>query len=116
MPKKSVYKNITNEQLALMINQGFRDMNQRFEQVDQRFIGIDQRFEQMDRRFEQADKRFNDFVLMVKQGFDDTPTRAEMNERFDLINIRFNGVEKRLDKLDKDWVVIQKVKNSLAID
>ena len=40
------------------IDQRFKQIDERFEQIDQRFKQIDERFEQIDRRFEQVDERF----------------------------------------------------------
>ena len=39
------------------IDQRFKQIDERFEQIDQRFKQIDERFEQIDRRFEQVDER-----------------------------------------------------------
>lgn len=44
-------KEVTNEELARMVQAGFSDMDKRFEQVDKRFEQVDKRFETVDDRF-----------------------------------------------------------------
>ena len=44
--------------LAKTMDERFKQIDKRFEQIDQRFKQIDERFEQIDRRFEQVDERF----------------------------------------------------------
>ncbi len=95
MPKKSVYKNVTNEDLALMIREGFDDLafmvKQGFDdtptkgEMNERFERVDERFEQVDKRFEQVDKRFD-------------------------------SLEFRVSHLEIDREVIKKVKSALAIE
>ena len=55
---------MTNEELAIKIDNLSdivanlaKTMDERFKQIDQRFKQIDERFEQIDRRFEQVDER-----------------------------------------------------------
>lgn len=56
---------MTNEELAIKIDNLSdivanlaKTMDERFKQIDQRFKQIDERFKQIDRRFEQVDERF----------------------------------------------------------
>ncbi len=56
---------MTNEELAIKIDNLSdivanlaKTMDERFKQIDQRFKQIDERFEQINRRFEQVDERF----------------------------------------------------------
>ena len=56
---------MTNEELAIKIDNLSdivanlaKTMDERFEQIDQRFKQIDQRFKQIDQRFKQIDERF----------------------------------------------------------
>jgi len=59
---------------------------QRFKSIDQRFESVDQRFESIDRRFESIDKRFD-----------------QQNQ---MINQRFNGIHKVIDKI---WTLMMVV-------
>ena len=58
---------MTNEELAIKIDNLSdivanlaKTMDERFEQIDQRFKQVDERFEQIDRRFEQVDEQLAD--------------------------------------------------------
>ena len=77
-------KEVTNEDLAIMVKKGFDGVDKRFEQVDQRFEQVDKRFEQVDQRFEQIDKRLD-----------------KMDDRFD-------GVDRRLAVIETDVSEIRK--------
>ncbi|MFH0874086.1 MAG: hypothetical protein V1846_04600 [Candidatus Komeilibacteria bacterium] len=76
MPKPNIYHNVTNDDLALMIKQGFD--------------GVDKRFEEVYKRFELV------------------PTKVEMQREF-------QEVRQRLSRLEQDHVVVQKIKEALAI-
>ena len=71
-------KNITINDLAVMVQKGFN--------------GVDKRFEQVDKRFEQMDKRLDSMV-----------TKAEMNRRFDGLEDRILvSHQKRIEKLEAE--------------
>jgi DNA anti-recombination protein RmuC len=76
--KKETTKKITLEDLAGMVNRGFRDVDQKFEKVDQRFNA-------MDKKFDIVDSRFND-----------------MEDRFDGLENRMTNIEKLLLKNDDE--------------
>ena len=67
------------------IDQRFKQIDERFEQIDQRFKQIDERFEQIDRRFEQVDQRFK-----------------QINERFRQVDERFEQIDEQLADIRKD--------------
>ena len=46
--------------LAKTMDERFKQIDQRFKQIDERFKQIDQRFEQVDERFEQIDEQLAD--------------------------------------------------------
>ena len=78
-------KNITIDDLAVMVQKGFDGVDKKFEQVDKRF-------EQVDKRFEQVDKRLDTMV-----------TKAEMNRRFDGLEDRvLASHQKRIEKLEAE--------------
>ena len=55
-------KNITTEDLAIMIQKGFKEtakkeeVNQQFEGVNQQFEGVNQRFDRVEQRLEKIEK------------------------------------------------------------
>ncbi len=57
----------------------------------------------------------NELASMIKAGFDATPTREEMNHRFNLVDKRFDAVEKRLTSLEQNNSIVQRVKEALAL-
>ncbi|MFH0873679.1 MAG: hypothetical protein V1846_02445 [Candidatus Komeilibacteria bacterium] len=57
----------------------------------------------------------NELASMIKAGFDATPTRDEMNQRFDAVDKRFDSVEGRLTHLEQNYSIVQKVKEALAL-
>lgn len=73
-----VKKNVTIDDLAVMVQKGFD--------------GVDKKFDQVDKRFEQVDKRFDSMV-----------TKAEMNRRFDGLEDRvLASHQKRIEKLETE--------------
>ncbi|OIO49612.1 hypothetical protein COX74_00195 [bacterium (Candidatus Gribaldobacteria) CG_4_10_14_0_2_um_filter_41_16] len=54
MPKK----NITINDLAIMVKHGFDGVDKRFDGVDKRFDGVDKRFDEIDKEFVGVRKRF----------------------------------------------------------
>jgi hypothetical protein len=99
MPKKRVSKNgeISNKDLASLITGVEKSLR-----VDIKALDV------------KLETRFDELGLMIKQGFDDTPTRDEMNQRFNLVDKRFDSVERRLSKLEQNNSIIEKVKEALA--
>ena len=49
-------KEITIDDLALMVGKGFQSVDKRFDGVDKRFDGIDKRLDRMDKRFDRIEK------------------------------------------------------------
>ena len=83
---------MTNEELAIKIDNLSdivanlaKTMDERFKQIDQRFKQIDERFEQIDRRFELIDERFE-----------------QINERFRQVDERFEQIDEQLADIRKD--------------
>jgi hypothetical protein len=61
MLKKSekIEREVTNNELAMMIKAGFDGVDMRFEGFDARFDEVDKRFEAVDKRFDEVDRRFD---------------------------------------------------------
>ena len=74
------------------IDQRFKQIDERFEQIDQRFKQIDERFEQIDRRFEQVDQRFKQIDERFRQ----------VDERFEQIDQKFEQIDEQLADIRKD--------------
>jgi len=82
-------KNITTDDLAVMVQKGF--------------AGVDKRFEQVDKRFEQVDKHFDAIEGRVGNIESSMVTKAEMNRRFDGLEDRvLASHQKRIEKLEAE--------------
>jgi len=80
------------------IDRHFEQIDKRLDQVDQRFDQIDRRFGQIDRRLDQVDQRFAQIdrrLDLLELGQRDL--RAEMNEKFALIEERINVLANHVD-------------------
>ena len=66
------------------IDQRFKQIDERFEQIDQRFKQIDERFEQIDRRFEQVDERFEQIDEQLANIRKDHKTLVDIVKDMDL--------------------------------
>lgn len=86
------------------IDQRFKQIDERFEQIDQRFKQIDERFEQIDRRFEQVDQRFKQIDERFRQ----------VDERFEQIDRRFEQVDERFEQIDEQLADIRKDHKTLV--
>lgn len=88
---------MTNEELAIKIDNLSdivanlaKTMDERFKQIDKRFEKVDERFEQINHRFELID------------------------ERFEQINERFRQVDERLEQIDEQLADIRKDHKTLV--
>ena len=78
--------------LAKTMDERFKQIDQRFKQIDERFEQIDQRFKQIDERFEQIDRRFE----LIDECFE------QINERFRQVDERFEQIDEQLADIRKD--------------
>lgn len=83
---------MTNEELAIKIDNLSdivanlaKTMDERFKQIDKRFEKVDERFEQINHRFELIDERFE-----------------QINERFRQVDERFEQIDEQLADIRKD--------------
>lgn len=83
---------MTNEELAIKIDNLSdivanlaKTMDERFKQIDQRFKQIDERFEQIDQRFKQVDERFE-----------------QIDQKFEQVDERFEQIDEQLADIRKD--------------
>ena len=83
--------------LAKTMDERFKQIDQRFKQIDERFEQINQRFKQIDERFEQIDRRFE-----------------LIDERFEQINERFRQVDERFEQIDEQLADIRKDHKTLV--
>ena len=83
--------------LAKTMDERFKQIDQRFKQIDERCEQIDQRFKQIDERFEQIDRRFE-----------------LIDERFEQINERFRQVDERFEQIDEQLADIRKDHKTLV--
>ena len=82
---------MTNEELAIKIDNLSdivanlaKTMDERFEQIDQRFKQIDQRFKQIDQRFKQIDERFEQIDEQLADIRKDHKTLVDIVKDIDL--------------------------------
>ena len=89
---------MTNEELAIKIDnlsdivanlvktmdERFKQIDQRFKQIDERFEQIDQRFKQIDERFEQVDERFEQIDEQLADIRKDHKTLVDIVKDMDL--------------------------------
>ena len=78
--------------LAKTMDERFKQIDQRFKQIDERFEQIDQRFKQIDERFEQIDRRFE----LIDERFE------QITERFRQVDARFEQIDEQLADIRKD--------------
>ncbi len=83
--------------LAKTMDERFKQIDQRFKQIDERFKQIDQRFKQIDERFEQIDRRFE-----------------QVDQRFEQIDERFRQVDERFEQIDEQLADIRKDHKTLV--
>ena len=83
--------------LAKTMDERFKQIDQRFKQIDERFKQIDQRFRQIDERFEQIDRRFE-----------------QVDQRFEQIDERFRQVDERFEQIDEQLADIRKDHKTLV--
>lgn len=83
---------MTNEELAIKIDNLSdivanlaKTMDERFKQIDKRFEKVDERFEQIDQRFKQVDERFE-----------------QIDRRFEQVDERFEQIDEQLADIRKD--------------
>ena len=83
---------MTNEELAIKIDNLSdivanlaKTMDERFKQIDERFEQIDQRFKQIDERFRQVDERFE-----------------QIDQKFEQVDERFEQIDEQLADIRKD--------------
>ena len=102
---------MTNEELAIKIDNLSdivanlaKTMDERFKQIDQRFKQIDERFEQINHRFELIDERFE----QINHRFE------LIDERFEQINERFRQVDERFEQIDEQLADIRKDHKTLV--
>ena len=95
---------MTNEELAIKIDNLSdivanlaKTMDERFKQIDQRFKQIDERFEQINHRFKQIDERFE-----------------QIDQRFKQIDERFEQVDERFEQIDEQFADIRKDHKTLV--
>ena len=86
------------------IDQRFKQIDERFEQINHRFKQIDERFEQIDRRFEQVDQRFKQIDERFRQ----------VDERFEQIDQKFEQVDERFEQIDEQLADIRKDHKTLV--
>lgn len=81
---KKPKKNITLDNLAGIIQDGFIKVEKNFIKVDENFVKAEKN----------TDKKIENLALMAAKGFEETAKKVDMDIQFDEVN-------KRLDKIEK---------------
>jgi len=71
-------KEITIDDLALMVGKGFQSVDKRFDGIDKRLNGMDKRFDSMDKRFDNMDKRFDRIEKLILSEHKERIEKLEM--------------------------------------
>jgi len=99
MKKTDVKKEISLDDLALMVAKGFAGMDKRFELIDERFEQIDTRFDKINEHFEQIKNETHELSEIGRATRRDV---LEIGDRFvprmELDNLlgRFNKLEEKV--------------------
>lgn len=88
--QKTKLKEITINELAVMVQKGFADVDRRFDAIDRRFEAIDQRSEASDKRAEGLEYE----IAMIKQ------TMATKDDIRDL-DAHIGRFERRFQKIEE---------------
>lgn len=95
--RKGKVREVTNNDLARMIKQGFDGVDEQFKETAKK-VDVDRRFDAVDKRFETMGHRLN----AIEHRLDLTVTRSEMERRFDVIDRRFDSVDNQLHEIKKN--------------
>ena len=71
-------KNITIDDLAVMVKKGFDSVDGRFDGVDKRFEAIDKRFDAVNKRFDKIDRRFDKIEKLILTDHKERIEKLEM--------------------------------------
>jgi archaellum component FlaC len=71
-------KNITIDDLAIMVKKGFDGVDKRFDGVDKRFEAIDKRFDGVDKRFDKVEKRLDRIEKLILADHKERIEKLEM--------------------------------------
>ncbi len=94
MKKTSSKKEVSVNDLAIMVAKGFESVNQRFDQIDTRFAKIDLRFEKIENKMDVLDEN----LKATRREILDIGDRFVPRFEFDNLLIRFNKLEQKLLK------------------
>jgi methyl-accepting chemotaxis protein len=91
----------TIEKLAVEMREGFVRSDKKIEQLatemHEGFARTDERFVQQDQKINHIEEMVDALARAVKDGFELTATKAEMNKGFEGVNSRLEGVNRRID-------------------
>ena len=104
---KTRKKEVTVNELAVMVQKGFVGIDERFEIIDERFERIDERFDRIDEHSEKMEenlilisRRFDEFeveLIEIRKKLDNIVYRHE----YEILKDRVAALEKKLTKARK---------------
>jgi len=109
--KKKKEKEITLDDLALMMGRGFNEVH---EKMDKGFAGVDKKFDEVDKRFDEVDEKFDEVYKNMGKGFANVDMRfdevhkeiSELKESFNTLQIAVDGYAKKADDYFQEMVVL----------
>ena len=87
MAKNKLDKNITTDELAVIINKGFQSQ---MDYMDKKFEAVDKKFEAVDKKFEVIDEKFNKVFKVLKVMDDKLDDVGSVKHRVDYIETTLN--------------------------
>ena len=113
-----IEKEITINELATIVINGFENVNKKFGNMDRQFENVDKRFGNMDRQFGNIDKEFKsvhqeieNLAISTANGFMEVHKeingqnneikgiKSDLGDLKEYMNYRFTGVENRIDDM-----------------
>ena len=98
MPQKKEKKEITNSELAILINNGFQNMEDRFQGMESRIGGIEGKIEGLDGKIEGLESEMREGFRAVQATLGQQGRRIDYHDDVHMeIKSRLKVVEKKLD-------------------
>ena len=102
--KKKKEKEITLDDLALMMGRGFNEVH---EKMDKGFAGVDKKFYEVDSKFDEVYKKMGKGFANVDMRFDEVHKEiSELKESFNTLQIAVDGYAKKADDYFQEMVVL----------
>ncbi len=98
--KQQKKKNITLDDLALMMGKGFNAVDKKFDGVYKRFDEMDEKFDEVDEKFDGVYKRFDEMDEKIDN------VRTELKHDFNILQTAVDGYAKKADTYFQEMVMM----------